>query len=117
MRKRCVSCPSFPTHRGRCKRHHLEYERGGNVTARRKRRERIAEGNNAAARARKAARKAGYVQCAACPCKYLASAVDVDHIIPLAHGGTDTDDNIQYLCRPCHKSKTHKDMGYKTLPF
>jgi 5-methylcytosine-specific restriction protein A len=30
----------------------------------------------------------------------------VDHIVPLAIGGTDTDDNVQSLCDPCHERKT-----------
>ena len=33
---------------------------------------------------------------------------DIDHIIPLALGGSDTTDNMQILCRPCHGAKTTK---------
>lgn len=33
-------------------------------------------------------------------------ATDVDHIIELAAGGTNTIDNVQPLCRDCHKAKT-----------
>ena len=33
---------------------------------------------------------------------------DIDHIIPLALGGSDTTDNMQILCRPCHGTKTTK---------
>ena len=33
---------------------------------------------------------------------------DIDHIIPLALGGSDTTDNMQILCRPCHGTKTIK---------
>ena len=33
-------------------------------------------------------------------------ATEVDHIIELAIGGTNTIDNVQPLCSPCHKAKT-----------
>lgn len=32
-----------------------------------------------------------------------------DHIIPLAEGGTDNDDNVQPLCKPCHDVKTAEE--------
>lgn len=31
---------------------------------------------------------------------------EIDHIVPLALGGADTDDNLQVLCSPCHSEKT-----------
>ncbi|ELA6496128.1 HNH endonuclease [Salmonella enterica] len=37
------------------------------------------------------------------------SATDVDHIIPLAHGGADALDNLQCLCTPCHRHKTARE--------
>lgn len=33
---------------------------------------------------------------------------DIDHIIPLALGGSDTPDNLQILCKACHSTKTVK---------
>ncbi|WP_326771078.1 HNH endonuclease (plasmid) [Streptomyces sp. NBC_01591] len=47
----------------------------------------------------------------------LASAIDVDHIEPLAMGGTATDGNVQPLCRPCHRRKTREDFGAAGPPF
>ena len=35
-------------------------------------------------------------------------ATEVDHIIELALGGTNTIDNVQPLCKECHKAKTAK---------
>jgi 5-methylcytosine-specific restriction protein A len=33
-----------------------------------------------------------------------------DHIIPLAFGGEDTDENMQWLCKePCHRLKTEQE--------
>ena len=34
-------------------------------------------------------------------------ATEVDHIIELAAGGTNTIDNVQPLCKPCHQAKTN----------
>jgi 5-methylcytosine-specific restriction protein A len=45
--------------------------------------------------------------CAACIQKiHSGKAWDIDHIVPLALGGTNAADNLQILCRPCHRSKT-----------
>ena len=32
-------------------------------------------------------------------------ATQVDHVIPLEHGGSTTPDNLQPLCRDCHETK------------
>lgn len=34
-----------------------------------------------------------------------------DHIVPKAEGGTDDDDNLQTLCRACHKGKTDAEKA------
>ena len=45
--------------------------------------------------------------CAACTQKIDAGkAWDIDHILPFALGGTNEPDNLQILCKPCHRSKT-----------
>jgi 5-methylcytosine-specific restriction endonuclease McrA len=36
-------------------------------------------------------------------------AADVDHIVPLADGGTDDEDNLQVLCKCCHGLKTEAE--------
>ncbi|MFE2409855.1 HNH endonuclease [Kitasatospora sp. NPDC059408] len=88
-----------------------------NTRSVRARRAVIAAGTGAAARMRKAIRKAGHAHCAACGLRFLGSAVDVDHIKPIAHGGQDVDGNVQALCRPCHKLKTRRDFDFKKPPF
>ena len=46
-------------------------------------------------------------KCAGCTQKIDAGKVwDIDHIIPLALGGTNAPENLQILCRSCHRSKT-----------
>ena len=47
--------------------------------------------------------------CASCYQKIDAGkAWDIDHILPLALGGTNDSENLQVLCRPCHRIKTSK---------
>jgi 5-methylcytosine-specific restriction protein A len=40
------------------------------------------------------------------------AAAEVDHIIALCNGGTDTADNRQSLCVACHRDKTAIDRGW-----
>jgi 5-methylcytosine-specific restriction protein A len=37
---------------------------------------------------------------------YQRPADEIDHIVPLAEGGTDSDDNVRSLCRYCHARRT-----------
>ena len=39
----------------------------------------------------------------------VALATQRDHVVPLAEGGTDTDDNVQGLCTPCHDAKSEAE--------
>ncbi|MBM9615321.1 HNH endonuclease [Desulfobulbus rhabdoformis] len=39
----------------------------------------------------------------------VTMATDVDHVTPLADGGTDDDKNLQSLCGVCHKKKTREE--------
>lgn len=55
-------------------------------------------------------------KCVKCNSKKL---LEVDHIVPLFKGGRNDDDNLQTLCRKCHREKTEEDMrdtGCLTLP-
>ena len=48
------------------------------------------------------------------PCRArgaYTAAMEVDHILGLAEGGTDQSDNLQAICVPCHKAKTHNPNG------
>jgi len=45
--------------------------------------------------------------CTSCSQKIDAGkAWDIDHILPLSLGGTNEPNNLQILCKPCHRSKT-----------
>ncbi|WP_108934476.1 HNH endonuclease [Streptomyces ardesiacus] len=93
-----------------------------NTRSQRRRRDVIAHGPNAAALLRRHIREeyakhGRRPQCARCPAQPLPSLVDVDHVVPIHKGGTDTSDNVQVLCKPCHRVKTHRDCGYSTPLF
>lgn len=35
---------------------------------------------------------------------------EIDHILPLSHGGNNEFSNLQILCKCCHSTKTGKDI-------
>jgi 5-methylcytosine-specific restriction protein A len=41
----------------------------------------------------------------------VAAASEVDHITPIDQGGTDDDENLEALCKPCHSRKTAQRDG------
>lgn len=45
-------------------------------------------------------------KCACCKASLARRKYHLDHVIALAAGGTNTDDNIQVLCAPCNLSKS-----------
>ena len=53
-----------------------------------------------------------YPLCVLCLAKVpacLSSATIRDHIVPLAEGGTDTEDNVQAICVDCSDTKTQQE--------
>jgi len=49
-------------------------------------------------------------------CRYCgAHATEVDHITPVAHGGTSNLDNLAAACQPCNRSKGAQGAGW--TPF
>ncbi|NML50276.1 HNH endonuclease [Streptomyces sp. R302] len=67
--------------------------------------------NDAAARLRRIIARKGSAWCDWCLDDFPAADVDVDHVRPLSMGGTDTDGNVQVLCRGCHQLKTGTEFG------
>jgi 5-methylcytosine-specific restriction endonuclease McrA len=47
-------------------------------------------------------------KCACCH-RVLGRKYELDHIEPLARGGSNTDDNAQLLCPPCNRRKAARD--------
>lgn len=41
----------------------------------------------------------------------VVPATEVDHILPLSHGGSHASDNLQSLCKSCHSKKTRGQGG------
>ena len=46
--------------------------------------------------------------CAVCQ---RAPSVELDHIVPLSLGGSDDGDNLQGLCKACHREKTARERA------
>jgi 5-methylcytosine-specific restriction protein A len=100
MRRPCIEpgCnqtgtgPRCPTHQ-----HHTD-------TAKNQRRQQQTTG--AAAHWRHLLQQHGGAICAHCQQPHHRDNLEVDHIKPLADGGTDSLDNLQILCTDCHRSKS-----------
>lgn len=43
-------------------------------------------------------------------------AAELDHIVPIAHGGTDDWQNLQGLCVECHRIKSAREAGKSPKP-
>ena len=41
-------------------------------------------------------------------CGVQDAPLEVNHIIPLAEGGDNSDDNLESLCVPCHSPETYE---------
>lgn len=49
------------------------------------------------------------------PADYLSpAAAQVDHVHPVAHGGTHSLDNMQIICRACNRAKSDRLPGSTT---
>jgi len=46
-------------------------------------------------------------QCQSCGKTKQETALEIDHIIPIASGGSNDISNLQTLCRTCNKRKKH----------
>lgn len=43
-------------------------------------------------------------RCAGCK-RSLKTGYEIDHVMPVSRGGSNTADNLQLLCRPCNRAK------------
>lgn len=96
-----VGCPGMSVpNRSRCRPHLSQ------VSLAKRRRRAEAPGDGAAARTRRNLTRAGFGYCQVCAVGFPSTELEVDHVLPLADGGTDYVGNIQVLCHPCHVDKT-----------
>ena len=105
--KPCLVC-GVVTPNSRCPEHRrLQRSLWSDRTALR-RRSRIQGVGGAARRLRyKINRANAPVVCAFCRSDFNPAFVHIDHIMPIASGGSDMEDNIRILCIPCHKSRPY----------
>ena len=47
-------------------------------------------------------------KCGASPSTDHAVELEVDHIVPVAKGGTNDSENLQTLCQNCNQGKKHR---------
>jgi hypothetical protein len=59
-----------------------------------------------------AGNRCGYCQSAQ---KYVFAPLEIDHIIPVAEGGTDDEVNLWLACRMCNGFKSDNTHGYDPL--
>ena len=119
----CLSCGKRTEpgrSRGRtCNRgHRASTRRHGTPAERRaatRRRERLAPGDGAAKRLRRAVNKQGGSLCARCVIYYPAPLLRIDHRVALFLGGIDVDENVQSLCVRCHGTKTSAEQSATRL--
>lgn len=87
-------------------------ERGRAENRERMRRRRAwlrAFGGHAAETLRRQVNDLGWALCWSCLFIHPAKDIEVDHRQPLGQGGSDLPDNIQPLCRVCHRDKTTRE--------
>jgi len=56
--------------------------------------------------------RCGYCQSAQ---RYVFAPLEIDHIIPTAHGGTDEEENLWLACRMCNSFKSDRTHGRDPL--
>lgn len=49
--------------------------------------------------------------CQHCGTQPPPTHLEIDHITPLAAGGTNADNNLQTLCKTCHQKKTRSEIN------
>lgn len=96
-------CKAYATQRSRCDEHQPPaWEGKGSGSSR-------GYGWDWSRKRKRVLRRDGYICKALIECNGLARATEVDHVVPKFEGGTDSDDNLQAICTPCHREKTRRE--------
>lgn len=102
LNRRCLEqgCRSVGYGTTRCPAH----TRG--LAARKNMKRAAAPGDGAARRARRVLVDAGLGQCDGCRDWHSPPDLEIDHVKALADGGHDIAENLQVLCKLCHRAKS-----------
>ena len=104
--RQCLDCGAITqAGKSRCAVHHRAKRKVWDRGAVLNRKRRMQNGDGAAARLRAQVNREGGGYCTICNDLYPAPMLNVDHIIRMANGGSDTDDNLQILCKYHHNIK------------
>lgn len=96
-----------PLHQGTPRSSRKPYERQGH--------KRTVVGNASIKRAKRIKLRDNFT-CSNKQCGVVTHALQVDHRIAICFGGSETDDNCQSLCLPCHKVKSAVESYGLQLP-
>jgi 5-methylcytosine-specific restriction protein A len=107
--RQCLSpgCPDVAVIRGRCRAHARTWY--GTREQRRGTRQQRGYGAEWERQRARALRRDGW-RCVLCQARgYVALATQVDHIRPLAEGGTHALENLRSVCTTCHLERHRQD--------
>ena len=108
--RQCLDCGALTqAGKSRCAVHHRAKRKVWDRGAVLNRKRRMQNGDGAAARLRAQVNREGGGYCTICNDLYPAPMLNVDHIIRMANGGSDTDDNLQILCKYHHNIKSRQE--------
>lgn len=55
-------------------------------------------------------------RCSYCGCRLKQGLINIDHIVPVASGGSDDESNLRISCKPCNQRKwKHSEAHFKEL--
>ena len=107
----CLECQRIaPPGNSRCAQCSAKVRRKWDQSSEKRRSTRLSTGEGAARRLRYRINKLGYSDCVSCARRFVASNIEVDHIIGLAQGGQDIEENLQPMCKSCHYVKSNKAL-------
>ena len=112
LRRQCLDCGAItPTGKSRCVIHARAKRKVWDRGSVQNRKMRMQNGDGAAARLRAQVNREGGGLCITCNDYYPAPMLNVDHIIRMASGGTDEDENLQLLCKYHHNIKNRQESS------
>ena len=110
--RQCLDCGAITqAGKSRCAIHTRAKRKVWDLGSVQNRKRRMQNGDGAAARLRAKVNREGGGYCVKCNDLYPAPMLNVDHIIRMANGGTDEDENLQLLCKYHHNIKNRQESS------